>query len=575
MKAFLKDKSLIINILLLLVVNVFASNLYFRLDLTEEKKYSLNEATKETLNSIDDIVFVKVYLNGNLPAGFIRLKNSCKETLDEFRYHNSLIEYQFIDPNETESVDERNKIYKELSENGLEPTNLQVQESNGNSEQIIFPGAIIYYKGRSESLNLLQNQIGTNPENVLNNSVENIEYELTNAIHKLLTNYKPKIAFLEGHNELNELETADISHSLGNIKGSLSEYFKVERINIKEFEVDSNNLPSLSNQINRLSQYKALIIAKPSLAFSEVDKFLIDQYIMNGGKTLWFLDGVAMDMDSLKGNVPFSMATPLDLNLTDLLFKYGIRINYDLIMDFQADQIPIIVGYQGNVPQQQLLPWLYHPIIIPKNKQSIVKNLDGIKSVFVSTLDTIKVPNIKKTPLLFSSPYSKIVKAPHRVSLQILEQEPAIEQFKSGETVLAYLLEGEFQSAFKNRLAPNNESLAPKLESPDNSMMVFGDGDIIKNHVSSSGNAFPLGYNQFSKSQFNGNKQLIVNALNYLLGNEKLINIRAKEVNLRLLNKSETKNNRLKWQIINTVLPLLFIVLIILTFGYYRKKKYK
>jgi ABC-2 type transport system permease protein len=296
---------------------------------------------------------------------------------------------------------------------------------------------------------------------------------------------------------------------------------------------------------------------------------------MNGGKTLWFLDGVAMDMDSLKGNVPFSMATPLDLNLTDLLFKYGVRINYDLIMDFQADQIPIIVGYQGNVPQQQLLPWLYHPIIIPKNKQSIVKNLDGIKSAFVSTLDTIKVPNIKKTPLLFSSPYSKIVKAPHRVSLQILEQEPAIEQFKSGETVLAYLLEGEFQSAFKNRIAPNNENFTPKLESPANSMMIFGDGDIIQNHVSSSGNAFPLGYNQFSKSQFNGNKQLIVNALNYILGNEKLINIRAKEVNLRLLNKSEIKNNRLKWQIINTILPLLFIALVILSFGLYRKKKFK
>tara|TARA_Y100000813_G_scaffold40187_1_gene27383 strand:+ start:6671 stop:8401 length:1731 start_codon:yes stop_codon:yes gene_type:complete len=571
-----KHKSIFINIILLIAINIIASNLYFRLDLTEEKKYSLNDATKEILNSIDDIIYVKVYLNGDLPAGFIRLKNSCQETLDEFRNQNKLLEYQFIDPNYGDNLEKRKNIYKELSENGLDPTNLEIKANNSNSEQIIFPGAIIYYKGRSQSLNLLQNQIGTNPEKVLNNSVESIEYELTNAIHKLITNNKPKIAFLDGHNELDELETADITHSLGLVKGSLSEYFKIDRIDIKEYELDEKNSPSLSNQIKRLLQYKALIIAKPTKAFTEVDKFLIDQYIMNGGKTMWFLDGVAMDMDSLKGNTPFSMAVPLDLNLTDLLFKYGVRVNYDLVMDFQADQIPIIVGYQGNIPQQQLLPWFYHPIIIPKNKQSIVKNLDGIKSAFVSTLDTVKAKGIKKSPLLFSSPYSKIVRAPHRVSLSILEKEPNIEQFNAGEKPIAYLLEGEFQSAFQNRIAPNNENLKPKLISPSNKMIVFGDGDIIKNNVSSSRNAFPLGYNKFSKSQFNGNKQLIVNALNYLITeNENLINIRAKEVNLRLLNKSEIKNNRLKWQLINTLSPLAIITLIIVIFSLVRKRQYR
>ena len=571
-----KHKSILFNIILLIAINIIASNLYFRLDLTEEKKYSLNDATKEILNSIDDIIYVKVYLSGDLPAGFIRLKNSCQETLDEFRNHNKLLEYQFIDPNEGENLENRKKIYKELSENGLDPTNLEVKTNNSNSEQIIFPGAIIYYKGRSQSLNLLQNQIGTNPEKVLNNSVESIEYELTNAIYKLISNYKPKVAFLDGHNELDELETADITHSLGLVKGSLSEYFKIDRIDIKEYELDEKNSPSLSNQIKRLLQYKALIIAKPTKSFSEVDKFLIDQYIMNGGKTMWFLDGVAMDMDSLKGNAPFSMAVPLDLNLTDLLFKYGIRVNYDLVMDFQADQIPIIVGYQGNVPQQQLLPWFYHPIIIPKNKHSIVKYLDGIKSAFVSTLDTVKAAGIKNSPLLFSSPYSKIVRAPHRVSLSILEKEPNIEQFNAGEKPIAYLLEGEFQSAFQNRIAPNYESLKPKLISPSNKMIVFGDGDIIKNHVSSSGNTFPLGYNKFSKSQFNGNKQLIVNGLNYLImDNENLINIRSKEVNLRLLNKSEIKKNRLKWQLINTLLPLAIISIIIVIFGLVRKGQYR
>ena len=228
MIAIKQNRSLFINLIVLIAINVLASKLYLRLDLTEEKKYSLNDATKETLSSIDDIVYVKVYLNGDLPAGFVRLRNSCQETLDEFRYHNTLVEYQFIDPNEADSPESRKKIYKELSENGLEPTNLQVQANNSNSEQIIFPGAIIYYKGRSQSLNLLQYQIGANPENVLNNSVESIEYELTNAIHKLISNYKPKIAFLDGHNELDELETADINHSLGLVKGSLSEYFSID-----------------------------------------------------------------------------------------------------------------------------------------------------------------------------------------------------------------------------------------------------------------------------------------------------------------------------------------------------------
>ena len=344
-----------------------------------------------------------------------------------------------------------------------------------------------------------------------------------------MSNYKPKIAFLEGHNELSELETADITHSLGSIKGSLSEYFNVERINIKEYEIDSNGTSSLSNQLNRLEKYKAIIIAKPTQAFSEVDKFLIDQYVMRGGKTIWFLDGVAMDMDSLKGNKPFSMALPLNLNLTDILFKYGVRINYDLVMDFQADKIPVVVGYKGDVPQQQLLPWFYHPILIPKNKHSIVKNLDGIKTDFISTIDSVKTLNIKKTPLLFTSPYTKIVKTPHRVSLQILEQEPPLEQFQSGEKITAYLLEGKFESVFKNRIAPNNKNLIPKNESVSNKMLVFSDGDLIKNKVSSSGKAFPLGYNKYSNIQYNGNKRIIVNALNYILGNENIINIRSKK----------------------------------------------
>lgn len=574
MKNYLK-KQLLQNVIILVLLNVIASLYFFRLDLTEEKRHSLNDTTKEIIKSIDDIAFIKVYLDGDLPSGFIRLRNSTKSILDEFRNYSPYVEYEFINTSDFNSVEERNKLYRELTENGLEPTNLQVQENNGNSEQIIFPGAIVYYKGRSQSLNLLQNQIGTNPEYVLNNSIEDIEFELTNALFKIINNKKPSIAFLDGHNGLNEVETADITHSLGQIKGSLSEYFNVERINIKEFEFDANNSPSLSNQLNRLNKFKALIIAKPTQRFTKVDKFLIDQYIMNGGKTIWFIDGVIMDMDSLKGNSSFSMAIPNDLNLTDMLFKYGVRINYDLVMDFQADNIPIIVGYQGDVPQQQLLPWVYHPILIPKGKHPIVKNLDGIKSSFVSSIDTVKAKNVSKTPILFSSPYSKLPKSPHRVSLNILEQNPTIEQYNHGKIPVGYLLEGEFESVFGNRLAPNNDKIKPISKSKDNKMIVFSDGDLIKNHVNSSSMSYPLGYNHYSKTQYLGNKRMIVNALNYIMGNDNIINIRSKEINLRLLNKKEISEHKVKWQLINTIFPLLSISLIIAIILLRRKRQYR
>ncbi|MDB2675450.1 gliding motility-associated ABC transporter substrate-binding protein GldG [Flavobacteriales bacterium] len=569
------NKQLLVYVFIIVLLNVVANFYFFRLDLTEEKRHSLNKTTKEIVKSLDDIAYVKVYLDGDLPSGFIRLKNSTRSILDEFRNYSPYIEYEFINTNDFSSIEERNKLYRELSDNGLEPTNLQVQENNGNSEQIIFPGAIVYYKGRSQSLNLLQNQIGTNPEYILNNSIEDIEFELTNALFKVMSTTKPSIAFLEGHNELNELETADITHSLGQIKGSLSEYFTVDRINIKEFELDENNSPSLSNQINRLNKYKALIIAKPTQKFSKVDKFLVDQYIMNGGKTIWFIDGVVMDMDSLKGNSPFSMAIPNDLNLTDMLFKYGVRVNHDLIMDFQADNIPIIVGYQGDVPQQQLLPWLYHPIFVPKSKHPIVKNLDGIKSSFVSSLDTVTALNIKKTPLLFSSPYSKLPKAPHRVSLNILEQNPSLEQYNYGKIPVGYLLEGEFESVFANRLAPTDNEIKPLTKSKGTKMIVFGDGDLIKNHVNSSSLSYPLGYNHYSNTQYLGNKRMIVNALNYILGNDNIINIRSKEINLRLLNKKEVVENKLKWQLINTVLPVFIISVLISLILFRRKRQYR
>ncbi len=562
------------NICILILVNVLATMLYFRVDLTADNRYSLSNTSQEILEELDDIVYVKVYLEGDFPAGFTRLQNASHQMLDEFRSYSPYIEYEFINPSESGNQEERRQVYKQLYEQGLIPTNLQVQEKNGSSEQIIFPGAIIFYKSRSVAINLLQSQLGTHPEIVLNNSIENIEYEFANALQKLVLNRKPRIAFLDGNGELDEVQTADISSSLGMEKGSLAEYYQIERFNIKEWELDESATPSLAKQQERLNQYKAVIIAKPSEPFSDVEKFLLDQYIMNGGKVLWFLDGIAMNMDSLQGATPYSIALPLRLNLDDQLFKYGVRINMDLVMDMQADKIPVITGYQGDVPQQSLFPWFYNPLFIPKNNHPIAKNLDAIRSSFVSTIDTVKAAGVKKTGILFSSPYTKVVKSPHRVSLNLLEQEPQLEQYQAGEQMIATLLEGEFTSVFQNRLVPQGAGIQFQEKSKPTKMLVVADGDIIKNHVSKSGNPYPLGYNPFSKEQFNGNKNFIVNAVNYLLDNEGLIEIRSRELKLRLLDKNEVSEHKLKWQIINIFLPILLILILGFIWNYLRKRKY-
>ncbi len=568
-----KYSRLALNICILILVNVLASMLFFRLDLTTDKRHSLSDGSKDILEQLDDILYVKVYLEGEFPAGFTRLQNSTYQLLNEFRSYSSFVEYEFINPSESTNQEERNSLYRQLYDQGLKPTNLQVQEKNGSSEQIIFPGAIIFYKGKSAAINLLQSQLGTHHEIVLNNSIENLEYEFISNILKLNNNNKPKIAFLEGNGELNKLERSGIKDAVGNIKGSLSEFYRVEPFNIKEFETDSlQNNPSIERQQKRLNNFSAIIIAKPTIPFNDLEKLLIDQYIMQGGKVLWFVDGVNMDMDSLQGGAPYSTALPKDLAIEDMLFKYGARINRNLVMDMQADKIPVVTGFQGEIPQQSLFPWFYNPLIISKETHPISKNLDAIRSSFVSTIDTIKSSDVKKSILLTSSPYSKVVLTPHRVSLGILEHEPQLEQFQAGQQNIGILLEGSFKSFFENRLVSNNKPIITR--SKPTSMLVVSDGDIIKNHVSKSGNPYILGFNPFSKELFQGNSNFIINSLHYMLGKKKLIEIRENNFKIRLLDREKVRNNRLFWQTINIGLPIVFLLLIALVWNWRRKRKY-
>ena len=562
-----------IHIIILILINVIASFLYFRLDLTQENKHSIDDATKELLSQVDDILYIKVYLDGDFPAGFEQLKNASYNLLEEFSDYSDFIEFEFINPSDRDEAS-KNKLYKQLIDQGLKPTNLEIRQKDGTSQKIIFPGAVINYKNKNTSLNLLLNQFGARPEISLNNSIENLEFEFSKSIFKLINDRSKKIAFLSGNGQLDDSYLSDINNSLGTTRNSLSEFFSVEFFNLKEYELDENNNPNLNKQLAKIQEFDALIIAKPTIPFNELDKFVLDQYVMNNGKVLWLIDGVAMDMDSLKTTSSYSTALPLSLNLDDIMFKFGIRINSDLIMDMQSDQIPIVVGQNGDTPQRKLFPWVYNPLFIAKLKHPIVKNLDAIKSSFVSTIDTVKSLGIRKTPLLFCSPYSKVVKSPHRVSLNILNSEPNIKGFKTKDKISAILLEGKFNSVFENRLTPTS-SIKYNNISGENKMIVISDGDIIKNHVNSNGLSYPLGYNHFNKSQYNGNKDFIINCMHFLLGNEDLININSKQYTIRLLDRNKIIDDKLKWQLINLLLPLIIISLLYFSLSFIRKKKYQ
>lgn len=559
MKRTIKQQTIIeflIFIAIVLVLNIISTFLFTRIDFTKEKRYSLSEASKSIAKDLNDIVLFKIYLEGDFPSGFKRLRNSTKELLDEFRaYSGGNIQYEFINPSADPNPKVRNDIYQQLAGQGLEPTNLQMQADDGASQKIIFPGALVIYQGNQVPLQLLQNQVGISPEAVLNNSVQNLEYGIANAIRKAITVKKQELAFIYGHGELDTLQ-------IGDIITDLKQTFDLRRINLPL------SIPE------DLTRFRAIIIAKPEKAFDEKDKFKIDQYLMNGGRVLWLIDALNADMDSMyQGN---ELAFAKDLNLDDQLFTYGVRVNQDLIQDLNCLPIPIITGKIDGKPQQQLMPWLYYPLFIPSSSHPIVKNLDGIKSEFAGTIDTFKSEGATKTILLSSSTYTKVLNGPVRVSLSLMGIEPKPEQFNKPKRPVAVLVEGNFKSVFTNRLTPSALKVikfTDKSTKPSK-MIVISDGDIIHNYVTKKDSlVYPLGYDRFTNQTF-ANKKFIQNAIDYLTDDSGLITVRSKEVKLRLLDKTRVKAEKLKLQIINMVLPMLLVIIFGLVYIRLRKKKY-
>ena len=563
---------LVIGMFIVLLANYVGSFAFERFDLTSEKRYTLSDTSKELAENIDDIIYVKVYLEGEFPAGYKRLRDETKEMLDEFRaYSNGNLEYEFINPAESGDQKIRDEIYKQLYKQGLRPTDLSEKSNDGFSNKIIWPGAIFSYKGKELPVQLLKSQIGAQPESMLNGSIESLEYEIANSINNLTATDVPRVAFIEGHGELSKLETASLAESL-------AEFYVVDRIELNE------NLNSLTERVMRDStkaftvnvKYKAIIIAKPNNRFSEKDKFIIDQYVMHGGRVVWLVDPVFASMDSLQ-NANVSVAIPLDLNLDDQLFTYGVRINTNIVQDIQAVPIPIVTGVVGNQPKTEMFPWFFFPLLTPANNHPIVNNLNALKGEFVSSIDTIAKKGIRKTGLLKTSQYSKISNAPTRIGLDMVRFEPDQSQFNAGHQVIAVLLEGKFESVYKNRITPqigNANEINFKEESVENKMIIIADGDVAKNHVNKrTGEYLALGFDRFTRQEF-GNRDFMLNVMGYLCDDSGLMSVRSKKLKIRLLDKNILKNEKFDWQLINTILPIGLILIFGIAHYYDRKKKF-
>ena len=546
---------------ILLLLNFLASAFYTHLDLTEDKRFTLTAPTVNLLENLDEVVFVKVLLEGEFPAGFKRLQNSIRETLEDFRDVSGYIEYEFENPGGA-TTDEINARREELAKDGITPTVLRVKDVDETKELIIYPWAVLYYKGRYLTVNLLESEImGVPNEVVLNNSVSLLEYKFANAIQKLKLTRKPAIVFTKGHGELEAIQTADLVQSL-----------------LPYYDIGPINLDS-TYRIN--PEIGVVIVARPQTAFSERDKFVLDQYVMNGGKVLWLVDKLGVNLDSLRGRKNFiPMAN--ELNIDDMLFKYGARIQPNLVLDFECTRIPLVTGQLGSGNQYDLFPWFYHPLVAPVSNHPIVKSLDRVNLRFPNTIDTVRTKtNIKKTVLLASSNRSRVQLTPVRLSFEVLRYDADPNRFNKPPQPLAVLLEGQFPSLYENRVTANMEQTLQQIGtefkpvSSPTRMLVVSDGDLAKNlYNPETEKISPLGYNPFERRTFGANKDFLINAIEYLLDEQGVAQARSKEVKLRLLDMAKAREERTKWQLINIALPLMFLVLFGIIYHYIRKRRY-
>jgi ABC-2 type transport system permease protein len=548
----LSDFLLLANaVALIVLIHIISADYFFRIDLTEEKRYSIKASTKEMLAKLDDHVFVEVYLEGDLNPSFKRFQKEIREILEEFRiYSSNHIEYVFVNPEQATSKKARNEFMAELSSKGIQPTNVIESQRGQRVEKIIFPGALISYGARELGVTLLKGNKANSSEEEINQSIEGLEFELANAIFKLSNDEPKRIGFVKGHGEPDSTRLISFVHAVQDV-------YQSQNVNLDD----------------DLKNYHVLIITKPTTKFSDLDKYKLDQYIMKGGNLLILLDKLEATMDSTSR--PDYFAFPYNIGLDDLLFKYGVRINYDLIQDLTSARYPIIIGQSGGKPKIQLIDWPFFPLINHHAEHPITLNLDAVVTRFVSTMDTVKATGIRKTPLLFTSDRSRKVAAPVNVSIQSLRTDLTPDQFDQASLPVGYLLEGKFSSLYKNRFIPDGEDVSYFVaDGVEAKIVVIADGDLALNVVNPRTNEPQrMGFDPFSNYTF-ANQDLLMNTLAYLTDAGGLIRARNKEVKIRPLNKEKVNSEKTKWQVINIVVPLLLVIVYGLIRSYIRKKRF-
>lgn len=551
--------------IILVMLNIVSSKFHKQFDLTSEKRFSLSTPTKDLLKTLNEDVVIEVYLKGSFPAGFQRLQESTREVLQQFKvYGGNRIRFEFINPLEGKNEKEKETVFGVLANKGINPVNLQVQqdEDEGYSQKIIYPSALVSINGKEEPVNLLESHLSMSPDEKLHHASLMLEYKFASAIKKLRQPDKKKVAIVAGNMELLGMNTIDILYSLEKI-----------------YDLDTIDL---SHTIGIPNIYNTAFIISPTTTFDEQNKFKLDQFVMHGGRILWCIEQLKYDMDSLK-NSSATMAMDYNLNLEDMLFNYGVRINPDFIEDYQqANPIPVTVGMIGNQPDIKLLPWSYYPYSIPTSKHPIVNNMDAVMFMMASSMDTIANPEVKKTILLTSSNRSRRVPAPVRISLSNLKFKPTPEMFREANIPMAVLLEGKFKSLFANRIDPHfikiyEDSLKQDYKTAcekDNKMIVVSDGNVPMNDFSQTRGPMESGYYKFTEQMF-ANKNFILNCMEYLTEDVNLLEARSKSEKLRLLDMARIKNEKLKWQIVNIGLPIALVLIFANAYFFFRKRKYE
>ena len=550
-------------IIILLSINLLAEIKFFRVDLTSEKRFSLSAVTKTILRELKEPLFIKIYLAGELPSDLEHFKRSLRETLDEFRaYGRRNVQYSFINLYDEPDETIRNNMMRDLADKGLRVTDVRIKSRDGGfTTKIIFPGAVVSFRGTDFPVNLLKNNPALPYHINLNNSIQSFEFEFIRAIKSLISEKLEKVAFIEGHNELNYYEVFDLSKEL-------SLFFQVDR-------------GAIQGNVDNLLEYKALIIAQPLNPFNEADKFAIDQYIMHGGNVLFFLDPVKTSADSLVSGKTFTSFT--DLNIYDLLFKYGFRIDYNLVKDIQCSYVKVESTIDGRNPTVRLMPWWYFPLLTAKPDHPVTRGLNYIIGKYISVIDTTSalIPGIQRTVLLSTSDSSARIDNPVMISMDEVTQMPDRKTFNKSKLPIVVLAEGVFESFYKNYGIPEGVTSSNTeiiKESVPARILVAGDGDLLRNEVQISGGEpipMSLGYDADTRQTF-GNKEFLMNVINYMTDDYGLISLRQREFKLRLLDRSAitTSSQKLKWKIINIVFPITTILLFAFLFSWLRKRKY-